>query len=166
MIIIGIDPGIARVGWGIIRTQDSVSGLRILNVGCFETPKSNSNQDRLMAISDFLKELFAKYTPAAVAVEQLFFATNAKTAITVGQARGVIILTATQSNIPTFDYTPLQVKLAITGYGKADKNQVQQMVKNILKLERIPQPDDAADALAIALTHAFSYKLRERSKIL
>lgn len=164
MTIIGVDPGIARVGWGVIRTQDSVSGLRSLGVGCFETSKTETNQNRLMAISEFLKDLFAKYNPDCVAVEQLYFATNAKTAITVGQARGVIILTASQANIPTFDYTPLQVKLAITGYGKADKNQVQQMVKNILKLKEIPRPDDAADALAIALTHAFSYKLQKLKK--
>lgn len=159
MIIIGIDPGIARVGWGIIRIQDS--GLRIQDVGCFETSKSDPLDQRLLSISVFLKKLFGEYKPDCVAVEQLFFATNAKTAITVGQARGVIILTASQANIPTFDYTPLQVKLAITGYGKADKNQVQQMVKNILKLKEIPRPDDAADALAIALTHAFSYKLQK-----
>lgn len=159
MIIIGIDPGIARVGWGIIRIQDS--GLRIQDVGCFETSKSDPLDQRLLSISVFLKKLFGEYKPDCVAVEQLFFATNAKTAITVGQARGVIILTASQANIPTFDYTPLQVKLAITGYGKADKNQVQQMAKNILKLKEIPRPDDAADALAIALTHAFSYKLQK-----
>ena len=162
MIIIGIDPGIARVGWGIIRIQDS--GFRIQDVGCFETPKQDPLNSRLSSISNFLKDLFAKYTPDCVAVEQLYFATNAKTAIVVGQARGVIILTASQANIPTFDYTPLQVKLAITGYGKADKNQVQQMVKNILKLKVIPKPDDAADALAIALTHAFSYKLQKIKK--
>ncbi len=155
MTIIGIDPGIARVGWAV---------LPIAKFGCFETPKTESNQNRLMAISEFLKKLFVEYKPDCVAVEQLFFATNAKTAITVGQARGVIILTASNANIPTYDYTPLQVKLAITGYGKADKNQVQQMVKNILKLKSIPKPDDAADALAIALTHAFSYKLRQRKE--
>jgi crossover junction endodeoxyribonuclease RuvC len=155
MTIIGIDPGIARVGWAV---------LPIANFGCFETPKSDKLEIRLVAISEFLKKLFAEYIPDCVAVEQLYFATNAKTAITVGQARGVIILTASNANIPTYDYTPLQVKLAITGYGKADKNQVQQMVKNILKLKEVPKPDDAADALAIALTHAFSYKLRQRKE--
>ena len=159
MIIIGIDPGIARVGWGVLKIE--ISNSQMTNVGCFETSKNDSLDQRLLSISEFLNELFGKYRPDCVAVEQLYFATNAKTAITVGQARGVIILTASQANIPTFDYTPLQVKLAITGYGKADKNQVQQMVKNILKLPEIPQPDDAADALAIALTHAFSYKLQK-----
>ncbi len=159
MIIIGIDPGIARVGWGVIETENS--NPQMTNFGCFETPKTDKPETRLLAISEFLKKLFTKYKPDYVAVEQLFFATNAKTAITVGQARGVIILIASQANIPSFDYTPLQVKLAITGYGKADKNQVQHMVKNILKLKSIPKPDDAADALAIALTHAFSYKLQK-----
>ena len=159
MIIIGIDPGIARVGWGVLKIE--ISNSQMTNVGCFETSKYDPLDQRLLSISEFLKELFNQYKPDCVAVEQLFFATNATTAITVGQARGVIILTASQANIPTFDYTPLQVKLAITGYGKADKNQVQQMVKNILKLPEIPQPDDAADALAIALTHAFSYKLQK-----
>lgn len=159
MTIIGIDPGIARVGWGVLKIENSNS--QMTNVGCFETSKNDPLDQRLLSISKFLKELFSKYKPDCVAVEQLYFATNAKTAITVGQARGVIILTASQANLPTFDYTPLQVKLAITGYGKADKNQVQQMVKNILKLPEIPRPDDAADALAIALTHAFSYKLQK-----
>ena len=162
MIIIGIDPGIARGGWGVLKIQNS--NPQITKFGCFETPKKDKLETRLVSITEFLKGLFAKYKPDCVAVEQLYFATNAKTAITVGQARGVIILTASQANIPSFDYTPLQVKLAITGYGKADKNQVQHMVKNILKLKEIPRPDDAADALAIALTHAFSYKLRQRKQ--
>ena len=100
MIIVGIDPGIARVGWGIISIQDSVSGLRILDVGCFETSKNDPLDQRLLSISTFLEELFAKYQPACVAVEQLYFAANAKTAIVVGQARGVLILTASQANIP------------------------------------------------------------------
>ena len=155
MVIIGIDPGIARVGWAV---------LPIAKFGCFETSKNKVLDQRLLSISIFLKNLFEQYKPDCVAVEQLYFATNAKTAITVGQARGVIILTASQANIPSFDYTPLQVKLAITGYGKADKNQVQHMVKNILKLKEIPRPDDAADALAIALTHAFSYKLQQKKQ--
>ena len=115
MVIIGIDPGIARVGWAV---------LPIAKFGCFETSKNEVLDQRLLSISIFLKNLFEQYKPDCVAVEQLYFATNAKTAITVGQARGVIILTASQANIPSFDYTPLQVKLAITGYGKADKNQV------------------------------------------
>ena len=155
MVIIGIDPGIARVGWAV---------LPIAKLGGFKPSKNEVLDQRLLSISIFLKNLFEQYKPDCVAVEQLYFATNAKTAITVGQARGVIILTASQANIPSFDYTPLQVKLAITGYGKADKNQVQHMVKNILKLKEIPRPDDAADALAIALTHAFSYKLRQRKQ--
>ncbi|MBI5358319.1 crossover junction endodeoxyribonuclease RuvC [Candidatus Amesbacteria bacterium] len=162
MIIIGIDPGIARVGWGVLKTQ--MTNPQITNYGCFGTAKTDNLETRLLAISEFLKKLFEEYKPNCVAVEQLYFASNAKTAITVGQARGVIILTASQVHIETFDYTPLQVKLAITGYGKADKNQVQQMVKNILKLKEIPRPDDAADALAIALTHAFSYKLHQKKQ--
>jgi crossover junction endodeoxyribonuclease RuvC len=112
----------------------------------------------------FLKKLIQTHQPNVMSVEELFFAANAKTALTVGQARGVILLTSALANLKIFSYTPLQVKQALSGYGRADKHQMQMMVKAILNLKEIPQPDDAADALAIAITHAFSYKLQTKSK--
>lgn len=160
MVIIGIDPGIGRVGWGIIREEKGTQAM--LEYGCFETDSKLAEEKRLEAIHLFIKGLINKYHPAVVAVESLFFAANSKTAFSVGQARGVILLTVSQSGIPLVSYTPLQVKLSITGYGKADKNQVQQMVKSLLKLKQIPRPDDAADALAIAMTYAYSYKLNNK----
>ena len=160
MIILGIDPGIGRVGWGLIEEKNLKQNL--IAVGCLETDSKLPEEKRLQKIRTFLTEMIKKYRPDVVATESLFFATNAKTAITVGQARGVILLTIADQNIPAFSYTPLQVKLSVTGFGKADKNQIQQMVKSLLKLPQIPKPDDAADALAIALTHAFNYKVKNK----
>jgi crossover junction endodeoxyribonuclease RuvC len=162
MRILGIDPGVARVGWGLI---DENHGKPLcIKYGCVETTAGLKLEDRLESIHLFLEKLIQDEQPEAVAVEKLFFTTNAKTAIDVGQARGVIILTAKESGVEVTSYTPLQVKLSLTGYGKADKNQIQQMVKTILKLQGIPKPDDAADALAIALTHAFSRRLATQSR--
>jgi crossover junction endodeoxyribonuclease RuvC len=158
MIILGIDPGIGRIGWGFV--QQLTGKQKLIDYGCFETDSKLSQEERLALIHQFFIDLITKNKPDAIAIEQLFFATNAKTAFSVGQARGVIVLACSSFGIPLTSYTPLQVKLAISGYGKADKNQVQQMVKSLLRLSNIPKPDDAADALAIALTHAFSYKLR------
>ena len=160
MIILGIDPGIARVGWGIIEEKNSKQSL--IDVGCFETSLNLAEEKRLQSIHQFIKSLIKKFKPDVASVESLFFATNAKTALTVGQARGVILLALAEENISYISYTPLQVKQSISGYGKADKNQVQQMVKSLLKLPQIPKPDDAADALAIALTHAFNYKVHTK----
>jgi crossover junction endodeoxyribonuclease RuvC len=162
MKILGIDPGVARVGWGLV--EESGGKQSSLAWGCFETQASKTLESRLEEIHNFLENLIAREKPDQMAVEQLFFATNAKTAIAVGQSRGVIILTAKEAQLPVVSYTPLQVKLALTGYGQADKHQIQMMVKTILKLPKVPTPDDAADALAIALTHAFSYKLRAGTK--
>lgn len=151
MIIMGIDPGYARLGWGVIEKS---SGIRSIAYGCIETSASMKHIDRLHYIHSELSALIEKHQPKEIAVEELFFAKNAKTAIKVGEARGVILLTASQKNIPTTEYKPLEVKQAITGYGGADKTQMQRMVASLLKLASIPTPDDTADALAVALTHA------------
>lgn len=158
MIIFGIDPGTARLGWGIIETK--TKDPSVLTFGCITTDATALAPDRLLIIYKELMKLLSTYTPDCVSIEELFFANNAKTIIPVGQARGVAILTAAQKHIPVVSYSPLAVKRAITGDGKADKKQVQHMIARLLHLSRIPKPDDAADALAIALTHAYSYKLK------
>lgn len=160
MIILGIDPGIGRTGWGVV---DSVGGkLQVKSYGCIETKPNSPVVERLLILYEAILKIIKEEKPDAMAVEELFFNTNAKTALVVGQARGVVLLTAGQRNIPLTEYTPLQVKMALTGYGRAEKNQIGQMVKTILHLEAVPKPDDTADALAIALTHAFSYKLASK----
>lgn len=164
MIILGIDPGIARLGWGII--SEERGKLTMIDYGCFETPATEAEPNRLREIFEFLTELIKTHKPEVLSIEELFFAANARTALTVGQARGVAIVAASLLEIPSYSYTPLQIKQALSGYGRADKAQIQFMVKSILKLGKIPQPDDAADALAVAITHAFSYKLAEKRKIL
>lgn len=157
MRILGIDPGIGRTGWGIIDEQGSK--LKPIGYDCLETPAHTEIPVRLQTIYCEMIEIIDRYQPDAMSIEELFFNTNAKTALIVGQARGVILLTAAQKNLPVAIYTPLQVKMALTGYGHAEKNQVGQMVKVLLTLPSIPKPDDTADALAIALTHAFSRKI-------
>lgn len=158
MRIIGIDPGIGRMGWGVIEIQNSK--FRVQNYGCIETEAKKEIQQRLLEIQEKLVEIITENKPDALAIEELFFNTNAKTAFVVGQARGVVLLTAAQHQLSVAIYTPLQVKMALTGYGRAEKNQIGQMVKTLLGLSTIPKPDDTADALAIALTHAFSMKIR------
>lgn len=162
MKILGIDPGIGRVGWGVVEYQSN--NPKLVDVGCFETFATDTEPDRLLQIFDFFTQLMKTHQPDAIAIEQLFFANNAKTAFSVGQARGVLILCASMFGTQPHSYTPLQVKQSITGYGKADKKQIQMMVKTLLKLSTVPKPDDASDALAIALTHAFSYKLSTKLK--
>lgn len=154
MRIFGIDPGIARTGWAVV--EKNKNGVEAVNFGCFETKPNLDTTERLLRLHAEILRLFDMHEPEALAIEDIFFNTNAKTAISVGQARGVIILSGAEKKIPVFTYTPLQVKIAITGYGRAEKNQISNMVKSILHLEEIPKPDDTADALAIALTHAFS----------
>lgn len=154
MLVLGIDPGIARVGWGFV--NQSGGEITAAEYGCLTTPAGLSDETRLARISAELGKIIDKYRPQVVAVEKLFFTTNAKTAFQVGQARGVIVLAASTRQLPVFSYTPLQVKMAITGYGKAEKQQIQKMVKSILKLKTVPKPDDTADALAIAITHCFT----------
>lgn len=158
MRILGIDPGIARCGWGIVSSQLSVVSCQ--RVGCIETSPKMSVEERLEEIYREVTKIIKKYSPNVLSIEELFFNTNAKTAFVVGQARGVILLAASQASLPIHIYTPLQVKIAVTGYGKAEKDQIGKMVKTILKLDSIPKPDDTTDALAVALTHAFSAKMR------
>lgn len=159
MRTLGIDPGTATTGFGVVDEIDKK--LSLVDFGCIKTPAGMPMPDRLNIISTKLKEIIENYRPENVSVEQLFFCTNAKTAIKVGEARGVILLTASQAGLKISEYTPLQVKMAITGYGKADKKQIQYMVKNILGCKEIPKPDDAADAIAIAICHINSRKLKE-----
>lgn len=156
MKVLGIDPGTGRVGWAIVEHEKGVDTL--LECGCFETKANTDLSVRLEKIYVFLNELIATHKPDAFAVESLFFSNNAKTAFDVGAARGVILLCGQQARLPLSQYTPLQVKSSLTGYGAADKKQIQYMVTKILKLKEVPKPDDAADAVAIALTHIFRYR--------
>ncbi|MFH0749344.1 MAG: crossover junction endodeoxyribonuclease RuvC [Candidatus Gottesmanbacteria bacterium] len=159
MTILGLDPGTARVGWGVIK----INGTKCESIayGLIETDKETQAEMRLKEIYSAINTLIKQYKPDVVSIEELFFATNAKTAMAVGQARGVLLLASALNRIKTASYSPLAIKRCITGDGKADKQQVQYMVIKQLHLKEIPKPDDVADALAIALTHAFSYKMKE-----
>jgi crossover junction endodeoxyribonuclease RuvC len=151
MLVLGIDPGTAICGYGVV---EAVAGKeRALAYGALRTSQDMAMPERLQLIGRGFKELLAEYHPAAVAVEELFFFKNAKTVITVAQARGVILYEAANAGLEIGEYTPLQVKQAVVGYGKAEKKQVQVMVAKILGLEKIPRPDDAADGLALAICH-------------
>ncbi len=151
MRILGIDPGYAIVGFGIIDTHRNNA---VVDYGVIETPKEDSLPIRLQRIEESLRVLFERYKPDEVAVEELFFFHNQTTAIPVAEARGVIVLTSQKYCGRTFEYTPIQIKQALTGNGRADKKQMQFMVKSVLGLSSIPKPDDAADALAVALCHS------------
>ncbi len=151
-IILGIDPGFADMGYGLIKSEKNK--LECLDYGSIKTFKTLSLSERLEQIEHELVKIIQKYHPDRAVVEELFFCTNVKTAIAVGQARGVILLTLIKNKIPLIECTPLQVKQAVTGYGKADKKQVQQMVRIILGLKETPKPDDASDALAMAICGA------------
>lgn len=151
MRIIGIDPGTAIVGYAIVDLE--LGKYKLIDYGCIYTDKNLEMEDRLVLIHEELSKILAKYKPDEMAVEELFYFKNNKTVISVGQARGVIVLTGRLAGIKITSYTPLQVKIGISGYGRADKKQIQQMVKTILNLDEIPKPDDAADAIAIAITH-------------
>ncbi len=152
MKILGIDPGIAIVGFGVIE-YDGVN-FKVIDYGAVTSPAHTPLPSRLKMVYDDMCYIIDKFKPDQVAIEELFFNNNAKTAITVGQARGVLVLAAENNHIPVYEYTPLQVKQAVVGYGRAEKKQVQQMVKSILHLHEVPKPDDTADALAIAVCHA------------
>lgn len=152
-IILGIDPGLADLGYGVIR-KDEKGKLVCQEYGVIKTSAKTELTLRLEDINKKLDKIIKKYKPQLMAVEQLFFCKNVKTALVVGQARGVILLTARQNKIPTAEFTPLQVKQAVSTYGQASKIQVQKMVKLILNLKELPKPDDAADALAIAICAA------------
>jgi crossover junction endodeoxyribonuclease RuvC len=158
MRILGIDPGIGRTGWGVIDVNGS--NLTVQEYGTIETPADMELGKRLNEVYDRIVGLLNDYQPEAVGIEELFFNTNSKTAFVVGQARGVVMLAVAQKKLPLGIYTPLQVKIAVTGYGRAEKRQVAQMVKTLLNLQSIPKLDDTTDALAIAITHAFSYKMK------
>lgn len=154
MRIVGIDPGYAIVGWGVIEYNSN--RFTTLKFGAITTPAHTDFSKRLEMIYDDACTLFEKAKPDAVAIEKLFFNTNTTTAIDVAEARGVIILAATKQGIPVFEYTPLQVKQAVTGYGRAEKRQVMELTKQFLGLSEVPKPDDTADALALAICHAYS----------
>lgn len=154
MRILGIDPGIATVGFGLIESQGPK--LSLLNCGVITTPAHTSLSSRLDRIYDDLAELISTFSPDAIACEELFFNTNITTGIAVSHGRGVILLACYKAGVPTFEYTPLQVKQAVVGYGRAEKQQVIYMVSRLLNMKSPPKPDDAADALAIAICHARS----------
>ncbi|MDY6367816.1 MAG: crossover junction endodeoxyribonuclease RuvC [Clostridia bacterium] len=153
MIIVGFDPGIATLGYGVI-SVDSRGKTEMVDYGIVSTPKDTPLPDRLIMLEKGINQVIDKFCPEEIAIEELFFAKNVKTGITVAHARGVLLLTAIKKCGKIFEYTPLQIKQALTGYGRAEKIQIQSMVKTFLKLKAIPKPDDAADALAVALTHA------------
>lgn len=152
MTVLGIDPGYAIVGYGLVRSeQNKISPLQY---GVIRTPADKPIEDRLLEIYNDITGLIRAFSPDQVAIEKLFFNTNETTAINVSQARGVIVLACAKAGVPVFEYTPLQVKMSVVGYGRAEKKQVMEMTRMLLNLEKVPKPDDAADALAIAVCHA------------
>jgi len=163
VVVLGIDPGTATLGWGIIKRTEKVA-YKVEAYGCIRTDKSTLFSRRLEEIHKQLSKIIKKYRPDIAAIEQLFFAKNIKTAITVGEARGVAILAAVAANLAVAEYTPLQVKQSLVGYGRAEKRQMQKMLKVLLGLKDIPRPDDAADALAVALCHLHSQRMAEVGK--
>lgn len=158
--ILGIDPGIATIGFGVVAFDGNK--FETIEYGAVTSPPHTPMPVRLKMVYDDMTYIVEKYQPDEVAIEELFFNTNVTTAIHVGQARGVLVLAAANGGIPVFEYTPLQVKQAVVGYGRAEKRQVQQMVQSILRLKEVPKPDDTADALAIAICHAHSRGARNR----
>ncbi|MHB1317998.1 MAG: crossover junction endodeoxyribonuclease RuvC [Anaerolineae bacterium] len=157
MLVLGLDPGLAITGYGLIRGDGQ--RLELAEYGVIRTDAGLGMSERLVLIHDSLQQVLVRHTPDVAAVEELFFSTNARTAMLVGEARGVLLLTLAQSGLPIYEYTPMQVKQAITGYGGADKNQIQQMVRLLLSLDTLPQPDDAADALAVSICHHHSARI-------
>ena len=163
MTILGIDPGLATMGWGAI-SYDGVKP-QILDYGALITPPDMPMPQRLMSLYDGVEELCRRFDPDDIAMEELFFCKNVTTAIAVGEARGAALVAMRKHTSNLFEYTPMQIKQAVTGYGKADKKQVQQMVKLLLNLPEIPRPDDAADGLAIAIKPAHSMRMRQNYRI-
>ncbi|MCC5911550.1 MAG: crossover junction endodeoxyribonuclease RuvC [Clostridiaceae bacterium] len=163
MIILGIDPGIAIMGYGVISYKGN--RFEVLDYGAITTDSKTPTPQRLKIIYDELTTIIEKYDPEAVVIEELFFNTNVKTALLVGHARGVAVLAGANNNKSIYEYTPLQVKQGVVGYGRAEKNQVQQMIKMILNLDKVPKPDDVADALAVAVCHAHSGNLQDLFKV-
>lgn len=163
MIILGIDPGIAIVGYSIIECK--TNNFKAIDYGCIKTKSDIMFPERVKIIYDRLTEIIKEYQPDDLAIEELFFNKNVKSAMKVSQARGVEILAAVNQNLDIYEYTPLQIKQAVVGYGRADKNQVQQMVKILLNLDKKPKPDDVADALAVAICHGASIKFKEQFRM-
>lgn len=157
MKVLGIDPGFGRMGWAVVEGDSARQEL--IEAGCLETNPKEVLENRLVEMYQYINTLLQSYKPDEAAVEELFFFKNQKTVMAVGQARGVIVLTLKLAGLPVGNYTPLQIKSTVAGYGRADKTQVQLMVKTQLRLKKAPRPDDAADACAVALTHIFSEKL-------
>lgn len=153
MIILGIDPGYAITGYAFLNYNNN--NFKVLDYGFIKTKAKSYFPERLLLIEQSLCQLIEKYKPNALAIEELFFSRNTTTAIGTAQARGVIVVTGARYKIPVFEYTPKQVKLAVTGYGLAEKEQVQEMVKMLLNLKKVPKPDDVADAIAVAICHAY-----------
>lgn len=159
MRVLGIDPGIAIVGYSILDFENNK--FKLVEYGCITTASTSSLTERLKFIYMEMENIIEEFKPQDMAIEELFFNKNVKTAITVAQARGVEILAGINNELSIYEYTPLQVKQGIVGYGRADKFQVQQAVKSILRLDHIPKPDDAADAIAIAICHCFGSKFKD-----
>lgn len=159
MLVLGIDPGTATTGYGLVQ-ETTAGGFAVVTYGAILTPAGMPSEKRLLMLYERLMELILLHRPDNGAVEKLFFSRNVTTAIAVGQARGVVMLAMAQQGLPIGEYTPMQVKQAVTGYGGADKVQIQQMVQALLGLVELPRPDDAADALAIAMCHLQSYRLK------
>lgn len=156
MRILGIDPGTGILGFGVIDVERGKA--KLVDAGVIRTPVKEDDAIRLETIFNELSMIIAETKPDVMSVEKLFFAKNVTTAMTVAQARGVVLLCARQADLQIYEYTPMQIKQAITGYGRADKKQIQEMVKVILQLKAIPKPDDAADALAAAITHSMTVR--------
>ena len=164
MLALGIDPGTATTGYGLVLETEAGS-LQVVDFGVIQTPPTLPMPERLLDLFLKLRQLIVLHRPECGAVEKLFFEKNVRTAISVGQARGVALLALAEAGLPIGEYTPLEVKQAVTGYGGADKNQVQQMVKALLALSDIPRPDDAADALAIAICHLHTTQIMRQQNI-
>ncbi|MDR0804408.1 MAG: crossover junction endodeoxyribonuclease RuvC [Oscillospiraceae bacterium] len=161
MIILGIDPGYAITGYGVVETSDKTHKLATVDYGAVTTLAGTYFPTRLKEIYDDISFILDKHKPDAMSIERLFFTNNQKTGIDTAEARGIILLAAVKRNVPIYEYTPLQVKSAVTGYGKAVKKQVQEMTRSLLGLKEIPKPDDTADALAIAICCAHSIRSRQ-----
>lgn len=157
MRIIGIDPGTGILGFGVVEYK--ANKFKMIDGGVIKTPPKQDDATRLKTIYDELSGVIRQNHPDAMSVEKLFFAQNVTTAMSVSQARGVVLLCGEQNGLPVYEYTPLQIKQAVTGYGKAEKHQIQEMVRTILNLKTVPKPDDCADALAAAITHAMTSRL-------
>jgi crossover junction endodeoxyribonuclease RuvC len=158
VLVLGIDPGTAITGYGLVREDEE--GLALVRCGVITTPADQPLPQRLQTIYRGLAAVIGQHQPDQVAVEELFFSRNVRTALSVGQARGVVLLAAAEAGLPLHEYKPLEVKQTVAGYGGADKRQVQEMVRLLLQLEQIPEPDDAADAVAVAVCHIHSARMR------